>query len=195
MLATLTSKAPVRHRTNELIQLFLSHTLLVTDIHPTLLLASRTNRIRLIEWLEGKDPYDSVTFYENGKKIRLSVCPDAFFEIEDSSKPSPPNQLAFVLEADRSSTTCRTFDDKIKGYHRYLEQNRQRKFFNVDWFLVVTITLTKARAVCPFWPVRHCRRNSRSFFSFLRKRTFHSKSQMRSTIRFLPHQTAIPHLP
>jgi Replication-relaxation len=137
---------PSRLRTNELKPLFLCHTLLVTDIHTTLMLASRNSSLQLADWREGKGIYDSVTFYENGRKMRLPVCPDGFFLIGNKARPVPGNQLAFALEADRSTTTHRTFDDKIKAYCQYLEQNRQVKMFNVKWFRVVTITLTEARA-------------------------------------------------
>ncbi len=135
---------PSRLRTNELKPLFLSHTLLVTDIHATLLLASRTSPIQLTDWREGKGIYDAVTFYENGRKIRLPVCPDGFFSI--TARQTASNQLAFALEADRSTTTRRTFDDKMKAYSQYLQQNRQQKMYGVKWFRVVTVTLTQARA-------------------------------------------------
>ncbi len=137
---------PGRFRANELKPLFLSHTLLVTDIHATLLLASRNSPLQLTDWREGKGIYDSVTFYENGRKIRLPVCPDGFFSIVNTTRPASGSPLTFALEADRSTTTRRTFDDKIKAYCQYLEQNRQIKMFNVKWFRVLTVTLTQARA-------------------------------------------------
>jgi len=80
------------------------------------------------------------------KRFRCRFAPDDFFLVEDSSRPAPRNRLAFALEADRSTTTRRTFDHKIMAYHRYLEQSQQMKHFGVDWFRVVTITLTKPRA-------------------------------------------------
>lgn len=135
---------PGRLRSNELKPLFLSHTLLVTDIHATLILASRDNQKRLSDWREGKELYESATFYEDGKKKRLPVCPDAFFTIEKHGDSQ--TSLAFALEADRGTTTRRTFDDKINAYWRFLEQNRQIKSYGVKWFRVVTITLTQARA-------------------------------------------------
>jgi hypothetical protein len=110
------------------------------------LLASRDSQLQLVEWREGKDIYDDVTFYENGRKIRLPVCPDGFFSIANTARPAPNNRLAFALEADRSTTTRRTFNDKMRAYCQYLEQNRQENFFGVKWFRVLTVTLTKARA-------------------------------------------------
>ncbi len=132
---------PSRLRATELKPMFLDHTLLVTDIHAYLILASRNTPKRLIEWREGKELYESVTFFEDGKKKRLPVCPDAFFQIDDDGK-----RLAYALEADRGTTTRRTFDDKINAYWRFLEQNRQINAYGVKWFRVVTVTLTQARA-------------------------------------------------
>jgi len=132
---------PTRLRTHELKPLFLDHTLLVTDIHATLVLANRESENRIADWREGKELYDFVTFYENGTKKRLPVCPDALFQIEKNG-----NCSAYALEADRGTTTRRTFDDKINAYWRFLEQNRQVKAYGVKWFRVITITLTQARA-------------------------------------------------
>lgn len=137
----LLEEVPARLRTNELKPLFLSHTLLVTDIHAALILASRDSKKRLADWREGRELYDSVTFYDAGRKIRLPVCPDAFFQIEKGTA-----RLAYALEADRGTTTRRTFEAKLNAYWRFLEQNRQIKAYGVKWFRVVTITLTQARA-------------------------------------------------
>ncbi len=132
---------PARLRTDELKPLFLDHTLLVTDIHMSLILATRNTPKRLVEWREGKELYESVTFFEDGKKKRLPVCPDALFQIEENGK-----RLAYALEADRGTTTRRTFDDKINAYWRFLEQNRQLKAYGVKWFRVITVTLTQTRS-------------------------------------------------
>lgn len=137
---------PARFRANELKPLFLSHTLFVSDIHATLLLASRNSHLQLAEWYEGKDIYDDVTFYDGGRKVRLPVCPDGFFTLKNTNRPEPANRLSFALEADRSTTTRRTFDDKLRAYCAYLEQKKQEKKFNVRWFRILTVTLTKARA-------------------------------------------------
>lgn len=132
---------PTRLRTNELKSLFLSHTLLVTDIHAALILASRDRATRLADWREGRELYDSVTYYDSGRKIRLPVCPDAFFQIEKGT-----TRLAYALEADRGTTTRRTFEAKLNAYWRFLEQHRQIKAYGVKWFRVVTVTLTQKRA-------------------------------------------------
>jgi hypothetical protein len=135
---------PTRLRTSELKPFFLDHTLLVTDIHATLILASRESEKGLADWREGRELYDSVSFYENGRKKRLPVCPDAFFSLKKNGDPK--TRTAFALEADRATTTRRTFEDKLNGYWRFLEQNRQLKSYGVNWFRIVTVTLTEARA-------------------------------------------------
>ncbi|HMS10471.1 MAG TPA: replication-relaxation family protein [Pyrinomonadaceae bacterium] len=135
---------PARLRTSELKPLFLSHTLLVTDIHAALILASRDSEKRLADWREGRELYDSVTYYDAGRKKRLPVCPDAFFGIERNGDPK--TRMSFALEADRGTTTRRTFEDKLSAYWRFLEQNRQTKAYGVKWFRVLTVTLTQARA-------------------------------------------------
>jgi hypothetical protein len=137
---------PARFRANELKPLFLDHTLFVSDIHATLLLASRNSHLELADWQEGKGIYDDVTYYDGGKKVRLPVCPDGFFTLRNTNRPEPTNRLSFAIEADRSTTTRRTFDDKLRAYCNYLEQKKQETKFNVRWFRVVTITLTQARA-------------------------------------------------
>jgi hypothetical protein len=78
------------------------------------------------------------------QKEKVPVCPDAFFTIEKNNDPK--TRLSYALEADRGTTTRRTFDDKINAYWRFLEQNRQIRAYGVKWFRVVTITLTNARA-------------------------------------------------
>ncbi len=139
-------EVPTRFRASELKPLFLEHALFISDIHATLILATRNNHLELTEWREGKSIYDSVTFFNGIKKERLPVCPDGFFEIRNNQREAPRNKLAFVLEADRSTTTRRTFQDKLVAYTHYLDQKRQVEFFKVGWFRVVTLTLTQARA-------------------------------------------------
>ena len=137
---------PTRFRANELKPLFLNHTLFVSDLHATLLLASRTSHLQLSEWREGKGIYDDVTFLDGSRKVRLPVCPDGFFTLTNTKRPEGANRLSFALEADRSTTTRRTFEDKLRAYCNYLEQQKQEAKFNVRWFRVVTVTLTQARA-------------------------------------------------
>jgi hypothetical protein len=135
---------PERLRTSELKPFFLNHTLLVTDIHATLILASRDSEKRLADWREGRELYDSVTFYENARKKRLPVCPDAFFSLE--SNGDPKTRTAFALEADRGTTTHRTFENKLRAYQHFLEQKRQVNAYKVGWFKILTVALTERRA-------------------------------------------------
>jgi hypothetical protein len=137
---------PNRFRMNELKPMFLEHTLFVSDIHATLMLASRTSYLQLSYWNEGKAIADDVTISEGGHNVKYPVCPDGFFIIKNTNRPEPNNRLAYALEADRSTTTRRTFNEKLKAYCAYLTQQKQLEKFDVSWFRMVTVTLTTARA-------------------------------------------------
>lgn len=138
----------LRVRLGELKELFLKHALMVSDIHATLILASRCSPIKLVDWREGKtDVYDSVTVYEDGKRVKYPVRPDAFFTLQDTRRPKGENLSDFFLEADRSTTTNKRFQRKIKGYWQYYEQGLHTKKYGIGTFRVITMTLTEARAV------------------------------------------------
>jgi len=82
----------LRVRLGELKELFLKHALMLSDIHTTLLLASRNSPIKLIDWREGKtDVYDSVTVFENGQRVKYPVRPDAFFTLKDTRREEGKN--------------------------------------------------------------------------------------------------------
>jgi hypothetical protein len=139
-------EVPHRFRLSELKPLFLQHTLFITDLHTTFLLASRNSHLQLADWQEGKSIYDDVMVSDKGQIIRYPVCPDGFFTVKNTNRAEPNNRLAFVLEADRSTTTRRTFNEKMIAYSNYLLQEKQKEKFKVNWFRVVTVTLTNARA-------------------------------------------------
>ena len=137
----------LRVRLHELTDLFLSHALMLTDIHVVLKLVSRESPIELVEWREGKGLYESVTVHEAGEWVKLPVRPDAFFTLQDTSRPEERDPMGFFLEADRSTTTNKRFQKKIKGYSAYFEQGRYTEKYGFKGARVVTVTLTEARAV------------------------------------------------
>jgi len=138
----------LRVRLGELKELFLNHALMLSDIHTTLLLASRNGPIKLIDWREGKtDVYDSVTVFENGQRVKYPVRPDAFFTLKDTRREEGKNLSNFFLEADRSTTTNKRFQRKIKGFDYYDQQGKHTKKYGIQGFQVVTLTLTEARAI------------------------------------------------
>ena len=141
----------LRVRLHELTNLFLKHALMLTDIHVTLELASRNNHIKLREWREGNELHDKVGFveYDDGKRIewKLPVRPDAFFMLEDTNQPSGRNRSYFFVEADRSTTTNKRFQRKVRAYWHYYRQGLHTKKYKIKGFRVLTITLTEARAL------------------------------------------------
>jgi hypothetical protein len=125
--------------------LFLRHTLLVTDIHAALRVASKDGHVLLQKWAEDEIA-DSVVVLEKGRRQKLPVRPDAFFVLRDSERPQGRNDFLYFLEADRSTTTHVTFQRKVRAYRNYLEQGLFEKKHGVKRFQVVTVTLTEARA-------------------------------------------------
>lgn len=136
-----------RLRHHELKELFLKHQLMLVDLHCLLDLAGRDGGVRLKEWREGKELWDKVTFQGDGGRISLPVCPDAFFVLRDEMRPEPRNRLNFFLEADRSTTTHKRFQNKLIAYWRYLSDGLQTKKFGIKTLRVVTFALTRARAL------------------------------------------------
>lgn len=137
----------LRVRLHELTDLFLKHALMMTDIHVALELAGRSSPSKLISWREGKELYDRVLVREDGREQRLSVRPDAFFTLQDTRRPEGQNKSHFFLEADRSTTTHKRFQRKIQGYSGYFEQGLHTKKYGIRNARVLTITLTKSRAL------------------------------------------------
>lgn len=136
-----------RLRHHELKELFLKHQLMLTDLHCTLELACRRTPLGLVTWREGKELWDSVVTWIDRKRVELPVCPDAFFVLEDAARPDGRNRLNFFLEADRSTTTHKRFEQKLIAYREYLHQGRHTEKFGIKTFRVVTFALTEQRAV------------------------------------------------
>lgn len=134
-------------RLREITDLFLKHALMLTDIHTTLELASRESSIKLVEWREGKELYDSVSVMTKGEKEKLPVRPDAYFVLQDTRQPEGRNIADFFLEADRSTTTNKRFQRKIKGYSNYFKQKLHTKKYGIRSARVITVTLTDERAL------------------------------------------------
>lgn len=135
-----------RLRTNELKELFIKHAQMIAGVHTTLLLASTASTIKLVEWKEGQELFDSVMVQEKGGRRRLPVRPDGFFILQDTERPPERNKLPFFLEADRSTTTHARFMEKVMAYWEYLNQGRYAQRYNRKFFRVVTVTLTDERA-------------------------------------------------
>ena len=136
-----------RLRHHELKELFLRHQLMIVDLHCMLDLAGRSDVIRLAAWREGKELWDRVTAWQDHERVSLPVCPDAFFVLHDTSRPQGRNRLNFFLEADRSTTTHKRFEQKLIAYKEYLEQGLHATKYGIRTFRVVTFALTRERAM------------------------------------------------
>jgi hypothetical protein len=136
-----------RLRQQELKELFLNHAMMIVDVHTALTLATRRSNIKLVAWKEGQELFDSVTIREQGRAFRIPVRPDAFFTLEDSTRPPGKNRVHFMLEADRSTTTHERFLKKVKGYWHYFQQGLHTKKYGITTFRVATFTITDERAL------------------------------------------------
>ena len=136
----------VRVRMHELTEMFLKHRLMIVDIHVALLLACRDSSIRLTQWEEGRELYDSVKTSQNGTPERLPVRPDALFTLDDTSRTRGEARAHFFLEADRSTATHKRFQSKTRAYWNYFTQGLAEKKYGFKTFRVLTVTLTPERA-------------------------------------------------
>jgi hypothetical protein len=135
-----------RLRHQELKELFLRHQLLLVDLRCIMELACRGTGIRIATWREGKELWDRVVTWQDRKRVELPVCPDAFFALEDTSRPEGRNRLNFFLEGDRSTSTHKRFQQKLIAYRQYLDDGRHTQKYGIKTFRVVTFTLTEQRA-------------------------------------------------
>jgi len=136
-------EARLRH--HELKELFLKHQLMLVDLRCMLELACRRRGIRLTTWREGKELWDTVTVWRDRERVKVPVCPDAYFVLEDGSRPAGRNRLNFFLEADRSTTTHKRFQQKVVAYRQYMEDGLHTERYGIKTFRVLTITLTRDR--------------------------------------------------
>jgi hypothetical protein len=136
-----------RPRHQELKDFFLKHELFISDIHTALAVSATTSHpIRLVDWRQGQELFDSVTFLQQGKPCRLPVRPDGFFTLADTQRPPKRNKVHFFLEVDRSTATHTRFADKITAYWHYFQNGLHEKKYGIKTFRVVTVTLTPERA-------------------------------------------------
>ena len=136
----------LRLRVHELKELFLKHEMLIVDHHVLLVLAGKTSTLRLVDWREGRDIFDTVTITDSAGVRKLPVRPDAFFTIEDTLRDQERNRFHFFLEVDRSTMPHIRLREKLHAYWRYREQGLHANKFGIQSFRVLTVTLTEARA-------------------------------------------------
>jgi hypothetical protein len=128
-----------RLRDRELKPLFLAHLMMIVDLHVMLELASRGGPIRLTQWAQGRELWDTT-------REKLPVQPDAFFTLEDGRRPAGQRAGHFFLEADRSTMAHQRMEKKFTAYVRYLNEEGHTRRYGIKTFRVVTVTLTPGRA-------------------------------------------------
>jgi hypothetical protein len=135
--------------TREKSNLFLQHDLLLTKIHLTLELATRSAPIEIVGWEQRRAVLLDWADHESG---RLSVNPDALFGLKDKEKPEGQNTTYFFLEVVRSRESDYQQQQSyfMRKMHAFLAYHRQGKHsarYGIANFRVVVLTPTKQRAV------------------------------------------------
>jgi hypothetical protein len=135
--------------TREKSNLFLQHDVLLTKIHLTLELATRSMPLEIVGWEQRRAVLLDWAEHETG---RLSVNPDAFFGLKDRDKPEGQNTTYFFLEVVRSRESDYRrgesyFMRKMQGFHAYYRQGRHDERYGIANFRVITVTPTKQRAL------------------------------------------------
>jgi hypothetical protein len=130
-----------REKNREVSERYIQHTLMVSDFRACLTLALNKNPKVNLQWLndDGSEIKQEVYFMEEGKKKRLPIIPDGFFQIEDLN-----GKMHFFLEADRSTMTNARFFNKMRAYWLWWKQGGQNQL-DIGNFRVLTITKTKLR--------------------------------------------------
>ena len=147
-------------------QLFIEHTLLVSDFMVSLELACRAHgRVRLLPPKEilasapeatqkSQKPFQwsVVCDYQKEKGVTLGVIPDAVFGLQYLDKPEGRNRAFFFLEADRStmpvvrpSSRQTSFLRKLVAYYATDKQGMLSSLFNIRRFRVLTVTSNAER--------------------------------------------------
>jgi hypothetical protein len=142
-----------RRREHELKPLTLDHEMQISDVHLTLEIAMRAGPIELVTWREGeslRDTFDVGGVFGVGAK-KVSIQPDAFFQLKDTRRPEGNNSRSFFLELDRSTMPTKPragsqrFRDKVERYRFFIERGRPFERYGVQSIRIVTMTLTPER--------------------------------------------------
>ncbi len=142
------SLAGRRLRDHELKEIFIRHTLFVSDILTKLMLQERTGRIAIVESeRDGPALWDQATGYDrNGDRKIFPVRPDLRLILKDTTRPDGKNTADFFVEADRGTMSGDDMEDKMRGYLAYHKGQRyQEKYPSMKVFQVLTVTETVSR--------------------------------------------------
>jgi Replication-relaxation len=142
-----------RRREHELQPTTLDHEMKISDIHVTLELATRAGPMELVTWREGeslRDTFEVGGVFGVGAR-KVTIQPDAFFQLKDTRRPAGNNSRSFFLEVDRSTmptkprTGSQRFRDKVERYRFFIERGRAFERYGVQSIRIVTMTLTPER--------------------------------------------------
>jgi len=126
--------------------------------NPTFARAGRTwgTQIHLRTFRLGHPPWEQrrsvlLDSAENGRG-RLAVNPDALFGLKNEEKPEGQNTAYFFLEIVRSRESeyereQSNFKRKMEGFLAYHREGRHTERYGIANFRVITVTLTKQRAL------------------------------------------------
>jgi len=125
-----------KRRQNRVENLFMDHTLGVSEMHVSLQCAlSHRDDVKLLFWKrEGFLPREKVGDPENPEK-KLSLIPDAFFGLEMEQ-----GRLFFFVETDMATTTLERFGSKIIAYREYWKSGQFSARYTYRNFRVLTVT-------------------------------------------------------
>jgi hypothetical protein len=123
---------------------FLDHTLCRNDFRIALTMACRRTRsLKLLAWRQKpEDLADCVRIPDKpgAEYHRVPLVADGYFEILAEGR-----KLAFLVEIDRGTTTCKRISRKLKGYYHWWQQDGPRTRFGVDNLRVLIVTTSDKR--------------------------------------------------
>lgn len=125
-------------RHNRVENLFMEHTLGVSEAHVSLEVALRLREekdVKLLFWKrEAFLPKEKIVIPDKSEK-KISLIPDAFFGLE-----LPQGKCYFFVEVDMSTETLDRFKAKIIAYREYWKTGKFNERYNYHNFRVLTIT-------------------------------------------------------
>lgn len=121
----------------------IEHTLMVANFYTLLSLALRENpAIELVEWeILKRKVEDQFEVSEKGRRVRKTICPDAFFVLEDAE-----GLILYCLEADQSTMSHRRVLEKYRKYWQWkFHAKRAKPRFGSDKIIILSITPSEER--------------------------------------------------
>lgn len=135
------SKTDRNAQNKEVGDLYLAHTLLVSQIRAMFLLACQAEpQMQFLFWREGRELLDTIEVALPEEYATVPVAPDGFFGLRDAK-----GRLYFFVEADRGTMSLKRFTLKLKAYAAYWRAEKHKEKFGVQKFRVLTVTSSRTR--------------------------------------------------